>query len=172
MTVEGLVRAVTRGAGLLEGTPGPEPLRADLLGLLGKTKRFWIPNGGVVPADEPADLLAARAKGAAAAVRALRQAGWPLLPASSGRQGRTVHTELEGFVAAGATPLEALAFATLDASRASASPIPEPSRGDAGRPRAPRGRPTNDVKNASRIFRVIRNGIVFDPRHWVPEVPN
>ncbi|MBL8114064.1 MAG: PD40 domain-containing protein [Acidobacteria bacterium] len=164
MTAESLVRAVTRGAGLLEGTPGPEPLGADLLGLLGKTKRFWIPNGGTVPPDAPAHLVAARAKGAAETVRALREAGWPLLPASAGHPGRTVHTELEGFVAAGATPLEALAFATLDASRAlgltDSGTLEKGMRADLLLLEAD---PTNDIRNAARVFRVIRNGTVFDP---------
>lgn len=162
MTVEGLVRAVTRGAGLLEGTPGPEPLRADLLGLLGKTKRFWIPNGGVVPADPPADLLAARAKGAAAAVRALRRAGRSSRRLRAGRAARFTPSSKASWPRAPRRSRRWRSRLSMPPAR-SASRIPEPFKGMRADLVLLEADPSNDIRNAARVFRVIRNGTVFDP---------
>jgi len=101
-----------------------------------------------------------------AAVRRLHAAGIPIVAGTDQAvPGHSLHREIELYVAAGFTPLEALQAATIVPARvmkkdAESGTIENGKRGDLVILDA---NPLELITNTRRIYRVITNGRVFDP---------
>jgi imidazolonepropionase-like amidohydrolase len=79
--------------------------------------------------------------------------------------GHSLHREIELYVTAGFSPLEALQAATIAPARAmkndgEAGTLEKGKRGDLV---VLDGNPLEDIRNTRRIHRVITNGRIFDP---------
>jgi imidazolonepropionase-like amidohydrolase len=118
--------------------------------------------GGTASVDQMRDRLAQNL----AVIGALHKAGVPIVPGSdTGLVGYGLHREIELYVEAGMTPLEAIQSATVVSARAMKLD------GDVGTVQAGKradlilidGDPLADIRNLRKVWRVIANGRVFDP---------
>jgi imidazolonepropionase-like amidohydrolase len=118
--------------------------------------------GGTLPAEQ----MHARLAQNLAVIGALHKAGIPIVPGSdTSLVGYGLHRELELYVEAGMTPLEAIQSATIVSARAMKLDR-EVGTVEAGK-RADlilvEGDPLADIRALRRVSRVIANGRVFDP---------
>ena len=117
-----------------------------------------------------ADQQHARMAQGGAVIMALFRAGVPIVPGSdTGLVGWGLHRELEIYVDAGMTPLEAIRAATIVSARAMGLDK-ESGTVEAGK-RADLilvdGDPLKDIRNLRRVTRVIADGRVYDaPALW------
>jgi imidazolonepropionase-like amidohydrolase len=117
------------------------------------------------PADEAA-LTNARWQVLMATLRALHAAGIPIVAGTDQTvPGYSLHRELELYVEAGFTPLEALQAATIEAARAlgverESGSLGLGKRGDVLLLDAD---PLADIHNTRRVWRTIAAGAVYDP---------
>ena len=101
-----------------------------------------------------------------ATLRTLHAAGIPVVAGTDqGIPGYSLHRELELYVEAGFTPLEALQTATLGAARAlgverESGSIETGKRGDILLLDAD---PMADIHNTRRVWRTVAAGAVYDP---------
>jgi hypothetical protein len=113
-----------------------------------------------------AALTAARWKGMIATLRALHAAGIPIIAGTDQAiPGYSPHRELELYVEAGFTPLEALQAATIEAARAlgvekESGSIEQGKRGDV---LLLDGDPLADIHNTRKVWRTVAAGAVYDP---------
>jgi len=118
----------------------------------------------------PADQTRARLAQYLAVIGALHKAGVAIVPGSdTGLVGYGLHREIELYVQAGMTPLEAIQSATIVSARAMKLD------GELGTVEAGKradlilvdGDPLADIRNLRKVSRVITNGRVFDTaRLW------
>ena len=122
-------------------------------------------NGMGLPPDAAERQRASVAEGIAN-VGALHRAGIPIVAGTDQAvPGHSLHREIELYVTAGFSPLEALQAATIAPARAmkkdgEAGTLEKGKRGDLV---VLDGNPLEDIRNTRRIYRVITNGRVFDP---------
>ena len=122
-------------------------------------------NGMGLPADAAEQQRARTAEGMAN-VGTLHRAGIPIVAGTDQSvPGHSLHREIELYVTAGFSPLEALQAATIVPARAmkkdgESGTLEKGKRGDVV---VLDGNPLNDIRNTRRIYRVITNGRVFDP---------
>ena len=122
-------------------------------------------NGMGLPPDAAERQRATTDEGIAL-VGALHRAGIPIVAGTDQAvPGHSLHREIELYVQAGFSPLEALQAATIVAARAmkkdgEAGTLERGKRGDLV---VLDGNPLEDVRNTRRIYRVITNGRIFDP---------
>jgi len=101
-----------------------------------------------------------------AAVRALHRAGVPIVAGTDQAvPGHSLHREIELYVKAGFTPLEALQAATIVPARAmkrdaESGTLEAGKRGDVLVLDAD---PLQDIRNTRRIHRIVVNGRIYDP---------
>jgi imidazolonepropionase-like amidohydrolase len=118
--------------------------------------------GGVATADQTRDRLAQNL----AVIGALHKAGVPIVPGSdTGLVGYGLHREIELYVQAGMTPLEAIQSATIVSARAmqlerELGTVEAGKRADLILVDAD---PLADIRNLRKVSRVITRGRVFDP---------
>ena len=105
-----------------------------------------------------------------AVIMALFRAGVPIVPGSdTGLVGWGLHRELEIYVDAGMTPLEAIQAATIVSARAmgldkDSGTVEAGKRADL---MLVDGDPLKDIRNLRRVTRVIADGRVYDaPALW------
>ena len=117
------------------------------------------------PQDKAA-LTSARWQGVMATLRALHAAGIPIVAGTDQAiPGYSLHRELELYVEAGFTPLEALQAATIEAARAlgvekESGSLEPGKRGDVLLLDAD---PLADIHNTRRVWRTVAAGAVYDP---------
>jgi Amidohydrolase family len=117
------------------------------------------------PPDEAA-LTDARWAVIMATLRALHAAGVPIVAGTDqGIPGYSLHRELELYVEAGFTPLQALQSATSEAARAvgaenESGSLTVGKRGDVLLLDAD---PLSDIHNTRRVWRTVARGVVYDP---------
>ena len=117
------------------------------------------------PADKTA-LMDARRLTLIAALRALHAAGIPIVAGTDQLiPGYSLHHELELYVEAGFTPLEALQSATIEAARAlgvekESGSLQPGKRGDVLLLDAD---PLTDIHNTRRVWRTVAAGAIYDP---------
>ena len=122
-------------------------------------------NGMGLPPDAAEQQRAKTAEGIAN-VGALHRAGIPIVAGTDQAvPGYSLHREIELYVTAGFSPLEALQAATIAPARAmkkdgEAGTLEKGKRGDLV---VLDGNPLEDIRNTRRIYRVITNGRIFDP---------
>jgi imidazolonepropionase-like amidohydrolase len=122
-------------------------------------------NGMGLPPDAAERQRTSAAEGIAN-VGALHRAGIPIVAGTDQAvPGHSLHREIELYVSAGFSPLEALQAATIAPARAmkkdgEAGTLEKGKRGDIV---VLDGNPLEDIRNTRRIYRVITNGRVFDP---------
>jgi imidazolonepropionase-like amidohydrolase len=122
--------------------------------------------GGVVTAEQMRDRVAQNL----AVIGALHKGGVPIVPGSdTGLVGHGLHREIELYVQAGMTPLEAIQSATIVSARAmqlegELGTVETGKRADLILVDAD---PLADIRNLRKVSRVITRGRVFDPaRLW------
>ena len=116
----------------------------------------------------PAAAEAQRVVGAeaSAAIGALHRAGIPIVAGTDQAvPGHSLHREIELYVNAGFTPLEALQAATIVPAKAmkregDAGTLEVGKRGDV---LVLDGDPLVDIRNTRRVHRVVANGRIYDP---------
>jgi imidazolonepropionase-like amidohydrolase len=115
--------------------------------------------------DTGADRMRARTTQALAVIGALHEAGIPIVPGSdTGLVGYGLHREIELYVEAGMTPLEAIQSATIVSARAMRldrdSGTVEPGK------RADLivvdGDPLTNIRDLRKVSRVVTNGRIYD----------
>jgi len=117
------------------------------------------------PADRAA-LTAARWQGLMATLRALHAAGIPMVAGTDQAiPGYSLHRELEIYVEAGFTPLEALQAATIEPARAlgveaESGSLTPGKRGDV---LLLDGDPLADIHNTRKVWRTVAAGAVYSP---------
>jgi imidazolonepropionase-like amidohydrolase len=120
--------------------------------------------GGTASADQ----MQARLAQNLAVIGALHKAGVPIVPGSdTGLVGYGLHREIELYVEAGMTPLEAIQSATIVSARAmkldrDAGTVEVGKRADLI---LVDGDPLADIHALRNVSRVIANGRVFDPAY-------
>ena len=118
------------------------------------------------PPPTQADLAKARWAAMLATLRALHQAGIPIVAGTDQAiPGYSLHRELEIYVQAGFTPLEALQSATIVAARAlgvekESGSIDPGKRADVLLLDAD---PLADIHNTRKVWRTVAAGAVYDP---------
>jgi hypothetical protein len=132
-------------------------------------KRGWAAQREGWAKGPGGDFYKALLRGKVAAVRALRDAGVPLLAGTdlgfpSICPGSGLHVELEHLVEAGLTPMEAIRAATSDAARylgrdKELGTVAPGKRADLVLLDA---NPLSDIRNSRRIRAVVLNGRLFD----------
>ena len=116
--------------------------------------------------EDKAALVAARWQGVMATLRALHAAGIPIVAGTDQAiPGYSLHRELELYVEAGFTPLEALQAATIEAARAlgvekESGSLEPGKRGDVLLLDAD---PLADIHNTRKVWRTVAAGAVYDP---------
>ncbi|MDR3698518.1 MAG: amidohydrolase family protein [Candidatus Sulfopaludibacter sp.] len=117
-----------------------------------------------------AEQMRVRMKESLAVIGGLHKAGVPIIPGSdTGLVGYGLHRELELYVEAGMTPMEAIQCATIVSARAmnldrDAGTIEPGKRADLI---LVDGNPLKNVSDLRRVSRVVANGRVYDPsRLW------
>jgi hypothetical protein len=119
-----------------------------------------------VPTGEKAALASARWEILVATLRALHAAGIPIVAGTDQAiPGHSLHREMEIYVQAGFTPLEALQAATIVAARAvgvekESGSLGVGKRGDVLLLNAD---PLADIHNTRAVWRTVAAGAVFDP---------
>ncbi len=117
------------------------------------------------PADK-AELMNARRLALIAALRVLHAAGIPIVAGTDqGIPGYSIHHELELYVEAGFTPLEAMQSATIEAAHAlgvdkESGSLQSGKRGDVLLLDAD---PLADIHNTRRVWRTVAAGAIYDP---------
>lgn len=117
------------------------------------------------PADKTA-LMDARRLALIAALRALHAAGIPIVAGTDQLiPGYSIHHELELYVEAGFTPLEALQSATIEAARAvgvekESGSLQPGKRGDVLLLNAD---PLADIHNTRKVWRTVAAGAIYEP---------
>jgi imidazolonepropionase-like amidohydrolase len=112
-----------------------------------------------------AEQMKARLAQTLAAIGALHKGGIPIVPGSdTGLVGFGLHRELELYVQAGMTPMEAIQSATIVSARAmkldhDSGTIEAGKRADM---MLVSGDPTADIRNLRKVTRVIVNGRLYD----------
>ena len=126
-----------------------------------RQKSYWV--------DVPTAILRAGVEARVARIRDARRLGVKLLAGTDADNpdsfyGPSLHWELERFVQSGASPLDVLRTATLDAATAVGAPdlgtLAAGTRADLLLLDA---NPLEDIRSTQRIWRVIRGGWTFDP---------
>ena len=117
--------------------------------------------------EDKAALINARWQGIMATLRALHAAGIPIVAGTDqANPGYSLHRELELYVDAGFTPLEALQAATIEAARTlgvekESGSLEPGKRGDVLLLDAD---PLADIHNTHKVWRTVAAGAVYDPR--------
>jgi imidazolonepropionase-like amidohydrolase len=117
------------------------------------------------PADKIA-LIDARWRALMATLRTLHAVGIPIVAGTDQTiPGYSLHRELELYVEAGFTPLEALQAATIESARALGVENESGSleRGKRGDVLLLDADPLADIHNTRRVWRTIAAGAVYDP---------
>jgi imidazolonepropionase-like amidohydrolase len=121
---------------------------------------------GTLTPDQMRDRLAQNLS----TIAALHKAGIPIVPGSdTSLIGHSLHREIELYVEAGMTPLEAIQSATIVSARAMKleSEVGTVERGKRADLIVVDGDPLVDIRNLRKVSRVITKGRVFDPaRLW------
>jgi len=143
-----------------------QPIESFEPGIKKVARELETPLGGFGSSPEIAPMLRRQFDEEVALVGKLHRAGIPIVAGTDQSvPGHSLHRELELYVRAGFSPLEALQAATIVPARAmraeSDSGTIEPGkRGDLI---VLDGNPLDDIHNTRRIFRVVTGGRVFDP---------
>jgi imidazolonepropionase-like amidohydrolase len=150
----------------LLGRPLSEPIAAFEPGFLKVAPELAGPLSGFGLPAEQAERQRARFEEGLAMVAALHRAGIPIVAGTDQAvPGHSLHRELELYVRAGFSPLDALRAATVVSARAmkkdgDGGTIEKGKRGDLVVLDA---NPLDDIRNTRRIHRVITDGRVFNP---------
>ncbi len=146
--------------------PFDRPIAAFEPGVLKVAPELSAPlNGFGLPAQE-AERQRPQEAETLAVVGALHRAGIPIVAGTDQAvPGYSLHREIELYVDAGFSPLEALQAATIVPARAmkkdgDSGSLEKGKRGDLVVLDA---NPLDDIHNTRRVYRVITNGRVFDP---------
>jgi imidazolonepropionase-like amidohydrolase len=143
-----------------------QPIESFEPGIKKVARELETPLGGFGSSPEVAPMRRRQFDEEVALVGKLHRAGIPIVAGTDQSvPGHSLHRELELYVRAGFSPLEALQAATIVPARAmraeSDSGTIEPGkRGDLI---VLDGNPLDDIHNTRRIFRVVTGGRVFDP---------
>jgi len=143
-----------------------QPIESFEPGIKKVARELETPLGGFGSSPEIAPMRRRQFDEEVALVGKLHRAGIPIVAGTDQSvPGHSLHRELELYVRAGFSPLEALQAATIVPARAmraeSDSGTIEPGkRGDLV---VLDGNPLDDIHNTRRIFRVVTGGRVFDP---------
>jgi len=143
-----------------------QPIESFEPGIKKVARELETPLGGFGSSPEIAPMRRRQFDEEVALVGKLHRAGIPIVAGTDQSvPGHSLHRELELYVRAGFSPLEALQAATIVPARAmraeSDSGTIEPGkRGDLI---VLDGNPLDDIHNTRRIFRVVTGGRVFDP---------
>jgi imidazolonepropionase-like amidohydrolase len=146
--------------------PLTQPIETFEPGIRKVARELESPLGGFGSSPEFADRRRRQFEEEVALVGQLHRAGIPVVAGTDQSvPGHSLHRELELYVKAGFSPLEALQAATIVPAKAmkteSDSGTIEPGkRGDLI---LLDGNPLEDIRNSRRIHRVITGGRVFDP---------
>jgi imidazolonepropionase-like amidohydrolase len=146
--------------------PLNQPIESFEPGIRKVARELETPLGGFGSPPEFAAERRRQFEGEVAIVGALHRAGIPIVAGTDQSvPGYSLHREIELYVQAGFSPLEALQAATVVPARvmgreADSGTIQPGQRGDLI---VLDGNPLEDIHNTRRIFRVITGGRVFDP---------
>ena len=146
--------------------PTTQPIESFEPGIRKVARELETPLGGFGSSPEVAPMHRRQFDEEVALVGKLHRAGIPIVAGTDQSvPGHSLHRELELYVRAGFSPLEALQAATIVPARAmkaeSDSGTIEP--GKLGDLIVLDGDPLDDIHNTRRIFRVVTGGRVFDP---------
>ncbi len=124
------------------------------------------PLGTMGPTPDRADAAALRWKASLGTVRALHQAGIPIVAGTDQSvPGHSLHREMELYVEAGFTPMEALQAATIVSARAMKrdKDLGTVEAGKIADFLVVEGDPMADIRNLRRITAVVKDGRAYDP---------
>ncbi len=150
----------------LMARPFTQPIETFEPGVLKIAPELAIPINGMGLPPDAAERQRADNDEGIALVGALHRAGVPIVAGTDQAvPGHSLYRELELYVKAGMSPLEALQAATIVAARVmkkdgDAGTLEKGKRGDLV---VLDGNPLEDIRNTRRIYRVITNGRIFDP---------
>jgi imidazolonepropionase-like amidohydrolase len=143
-----------------------QPIESFEPGIKKVARELETPLGGFGSSPEVAPMRRRQFDEEVALVGKLHRAGIPIVAGTDQSvPGHSLHRELELYVRAGFSPLEALQAATIVPARAmraesDSGTIEAGKRGDLI---VLDGNPLDDIHNTRRIFRVVTGGRVFDP---------
>jgi len=146
--------------------PFTQPIEMFEPGVRKIAPELAIPINGMGLPPDAAERQRANNDEGIALVGALHRAGIPIVAGTDQAvPGHSLHREIELYVKAGFSPLEALQTATIVPARAmkkdgEAGTLEKGKRGDLV---VLDGNPLEDIRNIRRIYRVVTNGRVFDP---------
>ena len=146
--------------------PFTQPIETFEPGFNHVARELATPLGGFGSSPDISPLRHRRFEGDLALVGALHKAGVPIVAGTDQSvPGFSLHREIELYVKAGFTPLEALQAATIVPARVmkkdgDSGTIEVGKRGDIVIVDA---NPLEDISNTRKIYRVITNGRAFDP---------
>jgi len=179
--VKEATRDVMLGYGFIEHLPMYSQFHDDLQQLMAQAGSYWTPTlsimGGTAPLAMPEEelntargrLLQFFQQNELASLQAGRQRGVKVLIGTDNMEswgiGVSMHREMRSFVLAGYSPLEALRMATRDAAVALGI---ERSVGVLANGKLAdfvilEQNPLDDIANTQTIWRVVKDGRVFDP---------
>jgi len=146
--------------------PTTQPIESFEPGIKKVARELESPLGGFGSSPEVAPMRRRQFDDEVALVGRLHRAGIPVVAGTDQSvPGHSLHRELELYVRAGFSPLEALQAATIVPATAmkTASDSGTIESGKLGDLIVLDGNPLDDIHNTRRIYRVITGGRVFDP---------
>jgi imidazolonepropionase-like amidohydrolase len=146
--------------------PTTQPIESFEPGIKKVARELETPLGGFGSSPEVAPMRRRQFDDEVALVGRLHRAGIPVVAGTDQSvPGHSLHRELELYVRAGFSPLEALQAATIVPATAmkTASDSGTIESGKLGDLIVLDGNPLDDIHNTRRIYRVITGGRVFDP---------
>jgi imidazolonepropionase-like amidohydrolase len=146
--------------------PTTQPIESFEPGIKRVARELETPLGGFGSSPEVAPMRRRQFEDEVALVGKLHRAGIPIVAGTDQSvPGHSLHREIELYVRAGFSPLEALQAATIVPARAmkAASDSGTIEPGKRGDLIVLDGNPLDDIHNSRRIHRVITGGRVFDP---------
>jgi len=146
--------------------PTTQPIESFEPGIKKVARELETPLGGFGSSPEVAPMRRRQFDEEVALVGRLHRAGIPVVAGTDQSvPGHSLHRELELYVRAGFTPLEALQAATIVPATAmkTASDSGTIEPGKLGDLIVLDGNPLDDIHNTRRVFKVVTGGRVFDP---------
>jgi imidazolonepropionase-like amidohydrolase len=146
--------------------PTTQPIESFEPGIRKVARELETPLGGFGSSPEVAPMRRRQFDEEVALVGRLHHAGIPVVAGTDQSvPGHSLHRELELYVRAGFSPLEALQAATIVPATAmkTASDSGTIEPGKRGDLIVLDGNPLDDIRNTRRIYRVVTGGRVFDP---------